>query len=175
MSSSSSARSNDQVVLGQLTSPHGVKGWLRVYSWTSPIEGILDYDYWLIEQQGECKRLRLVGGQRHGKGLIARLEGVDSREAAEQLASATILLETAELPRLEAGEYYWYQLEGLAVITLDGVALGRVEYLFETGANDVLVVRGEDRERLLPFVPDDVIRRVDLEAGQLVVDWDPEF
>lgn len=167
--------SEQHVVMGRLTSPYGVKGWLRVYSWTSPIEGILDYDSWLIEHKGQRKTLRLARGQRHGKGLIARLEGVESREAAEDIAGATILLETAALPALERDEFYWYQLEGLAVSTVEGVALGRVEYLFETGANDVLVVRGEDRERLIPFLPDEVIVDVDLEAGVMVVSWDPEF
>lgn len=163
------------VVMGKLTSSYGVKGWLRVYSWTSPIEGILDYDTWLVEHNGQRTAMTLDGGQRHGKGLIVRLDGVDSREAAENLAGATIWLKTAELPALEDDEYYWYQLEGLNVRTSEGVALGRVAYLFETGANDVLVVRGEDRERLIPFLPDDVIQQIDLEGGIMTVDWDPDF
>ncbi|WP_456268226.1 ribosome maturation factor RimM [Kushneria sp. AK178] len=163
------------VVMGKLTSPYGVKGWLRVYSWTSPMEGILDYETWLVEQNGQRTPMTLRNGQRHGKGLIVRLDGVDSREAAERVAGATVLLKAAELPSLSEDEYYWYQLEGLAVQTGDGVALGRVEYLFETGANDVLVVRGEDRERLIPFLPDDVIQKVDLQGGIMTVDWDPDF
>ncbi|WP_438766101.1 ribosome maturation factor RimM [Kushneria sp. TE3] len=163
------------VVMGKLTSPYGVKGWLRVYSWTSPMEGILAYDTWLVEQDGRRTPMTLLNGQRHGKGLVVRLDGVDSREAAERMAGATIWFKADELPALADDEYYWYQLEGLNVCTVNGVALGRVQYLFETGANDVLVVRGEDRERLIPFLPDDVIQRVDLEGGTMTVDWDPDF
>ncbi|SHK21679.1 ribosome maturation factor RimM [Halomonas caseinilytica] len=172
----------EHVVLGKLTSPYGVKGWLRVYSYTSPMEGILEYDEWVLRHGGVESRYRLSQGRRHGKGLVARLEGVDGRDQAETLAGAEILLPTAELPELSGDdEFYWYQLEGLSVVTTEGVALGRVEYLFETGANDVLVVRGREgesvdaRERLLPFLPDEVVREVDLEAGRMIVDWDPAF
>lgn len=173
-------QSDDYVVLGKLTSPYGVKGWFRVYSYTSPMEGILDYAEWVIDQRGTRTTRRLAQGRRQGKGLVARLEGVDSREQAEQLAGAEILLPKQALPELEAGDYYWYQLEGLRVVTLNGVDLGRVDYLFETGANDVLVVKGDaqsidDRERLLPFLPDEVIREANTDTGTLTVDWDPEF
>lgn len=174
----------DHVVLGKLTSPYGVKGWLKVYSYTSPIDGILDYGEWVVRQDGVLSRLRLVQGRRHGKGLVARLEGCGTREAAEALAGAEILLPKSALPALPSGDYYWYELEGLTVVTRDGQVLGQVQYLFETGANDVLVVRGDphgesaaidDRERLLPFLPEDVIVAVDREAGRMTVDWDPSF
>jgi 16S rRNA processing protein RimM len=173
-------QSDEYVVLGKLTSPYGVKGWFKVYSYTSPMEGILDYAEWVIEQRGTRTTRRLAQGRRQGKGLVACLEGIDSREQAEQLAGAEILLPKQTLPELEVGDYYWYQLEGLRVVTLQGVDLGRVDYLFETGANDVLVVKGDaqsidDRERLLPFLPDEVIRDTDLATGTLTVDWDPEF
>nr|WP_297459618.1 ribosome maturation factor RimM [uncultured Halomonas sp.] len=171
---------DDYVVLGKLTSPHGVKGWFKVYSYTSPMEGILDYAEWVVRQRGESTAHRLIQGRRQGKGLVASLQGVDSREQAEQLAGAEILLPKQALPALGTGEYYWYQLEGLRVLTLEGIDLGHVNYLFETGANDVLVVRADersidDRERLLPFLPDEVIRDTDLAAGTLTVDWDPQF
>lgn len=173
-------KSDDYVVLGKLTSAYGVKGWLRVYSYTSPMEGILDYAEWIVQHRGARTTRRLSQGRRQGKGLVASLEGVNSREQAEQLAGAEILLPKQVLPELETGDYYWYQLEGLRVVTLQGVDLGIVDYLFETGANDVLVIKGDahsvdDRERLLPFLPDEVIRETDLDAGILTVDWDPEF
>ncbi|MGR2738321.1 ribosome maturation factor RimM [Billgrantia sp. Q4P2] len=172
------------VVLGKLTSPYGVKGWLKVYSHTSPMDGILEYPQWVLRQGNALKRHRLLQGRRQGKGLVALLEGVDSREAAEQMAGAEILIPKADLPELGGNEYYWHQLEGLTVVTREGVVLGRVAYLFETGANDVLVVKGDpggappaidDRERLLPFLPDEVILEVDLAGGSMTVDWDPEF
>lgn len=170
----------DYVVLGKLTSPYGVKGWLKVYSYTSPIEGILDYAEWIIRQRGQTTTRRLVQGRRQGKGLVASLDGVTSKEQAELLAGAEILLPKQQLPELDTGDYYWHQLEGLRVVTLQGVDLGRVDYLLETGANDVLVVKGDERsvdarERLLPFLPDEVIREADLTDGTLTVDWDPQF
>ncbi|MGM0982813.1 MAG: ribosome maturation factor RimM [Pseudomonadota bacterium] len=172
---------DDHVVLGKLTSPHGVKGWLKVYSYTSPMDGILDYASWMLRQGATMTRASLVQGRRHGKGLVVQLDGVNSREVAEALAGADILLPKDELPELDADEYYWHQLEGLRVVTREGLALGVIGFLFETGANDVLVVKGEvdegieARERLLPYLPGEVVLDVDLEGGVMTVDWDPEF
>ncbi|WP_431024497.1 ribosome maturation factor RimM [Halomonas sp. H5] len=165
------------VVLGKLTSSYGVKGWLKVYSYTSPMEGILDYPEWWVRLDGQVRVYRLTQGRRHGKGLVANLDGVNDRDAAERLAGAEILLPKSALPELPADEYYWYQLEGLEVVTAEGQALGRVASLFETGANDVMVVRGaaDGKERLLPFLPDEVILDVDLDAGRMTVAWDPDF
>ncbi|WP_227369129.1 ribosome maturation factor RimM [Halomonas sp. M20] len=172
--------SDDHVVLGKLTSPYGVKGWFKVYSYTSPMEGILDYADWVLEHRGQRTTRRLIQGRRQGKGLVASLEGIDSKEQAESLAGAQVLLPKQTLPELSPDDYYWYQLEGLRVVTLEGLDLGRVDYLFETGANDVLVVKGDadsidDKERLLPFLPDGVVRETDLAAGKMTVDWDPDF
>ncbi len=173
---------DDHVVLGRLTSPYGVKGWLKVYSYTGPMEGVLDYPEWVLRLGARLERRRLLQGRRHGKGLVALLEGCDSREGAEALAGAEILLPKAELPGLDAGEFYWHQLEGLRVVTREGVVLGRIDHLFETGANDVMVVKGaldpdaiDGEERLLPYLPDEVILEVDLEKGAMSVDWDPDF
>ncbi|WP_110655211.1 ribosome maturation factor RimM [Salinicola halimionae] len=168
------------VVLGRLTSPHGVKGWLKVYSYSSPAEGIFDYPTWVLSTHGKRQSRRLLDARPQGKGLVVRLEGIDTRELAEQLAGADVLMEKTALPELDSGEYYWHQLEGLDVSTRDGVKLGRVDHLFETGANDVLVIRPsegslDDRERLLPFLPDDVIVQVDLGARSMIVEWDPSF
>lgn len=170
---------DDYVVLGKLTSPYGIKGWMKVYSYTSPMEGILDYAEWVLRRDGEVSHHRLKQGRRQGRGLVACLQGIDDRSQAEAMAGAEILLPKEALPQLDSGEYYWHQLEGLKVITLEGVCLGHLAYLFETGANDVMVVKGEgapdDRERLLPFLPDDVVKHVDLDAGEMLVDWDPDF
>jgi 16S rRNA processing protein RimM len=124
--------------------------------------------------------MTVVQGSRQGKGLVVQLKGVDDRTAAEALAQADILMPKESLPELSDDEYYWHELEGLTVFTRSGERLGQVSYLFETGANDVMVVRGDNdaidkRERLLPFLPDDVIVEIDLEDGRMVVDWDPEF
>lgn len=168
------------VVLGKLTSPHGVKGWLKVYAYTTPIDSIFDYPEWWIRQGESLTRIPVIQGRQQGKGLVVQLKGVDDRDAAEVLAQADIIMPKSELPELADEEYYWHELEGLSVYTLAGECLGQVRYLFETGANDVMVVRGhqdaiDTRERLLPYLPGDVIIKVDLEAQRMDVDWDPEF
>ena len=168
------------VVLGKLTSPHGIKGWLKVYSYTNPMDSILEYPEWWVRQGETLTGMTVVQGSRQGKGLVVQLKGVDDRTAAEALAQADILMPKESLPELSDDEYYWHELEGLTVFTQSGERLGQVSYLFETGANDVMVVRGDNdaidkRERLLPFLPDDVIVEISLEDGRMVVDWDPEF
>ena len=168
------------VVLGKLTSPHGIKGWLKVYSYTNPMDSILEYPEWWVRRGETLTRMTVVQGSRQGKGLVVQLKGVDDRTAAEALAQADILMPKESLPELSDDEYYWHELEGLTVFTQSGERLGQVSYLFETGANDVMVVRGDNdaidkRERLLPFLPDDVIVEISLEDGRMVVDWDPEF
>jgi 16S rRNA processing protein RimM len=112
-------------------------------------------------------------GSVHGRGVIAKLAGVDEREAAAALKGAEVAVARASLPQAPAGEYYWADLQGLRVINLQGEELGRVSHLLETGANDVLVVRGE-RERLIPFVAAYVVK-VDLAGGELVVDWGADY
>jgi 16S rRNA processing protein RimM len=118
--------------------------------------------------------------KKHGKGLIARLDGIDAPEKARAFANVDIAVPKTALPDLQPGEYYWSQLENLLVYTESGVLLGRVDHLMETGANDVLVVKGTDEsidreERLLPWLPDQVVKEIDLDSGVIRVDWDPEF
>ncbi|UXZ54529.1 ribosome maturation factor RimM [Halomonas sp. 7T] len=168
------------VVLGKLTSPHGIKGWLKVYSYTSPMDSILQYPEWWVRQGDALTKMTIVQGRRQGKGLVVQLKGIDDRTAAEALAQTDILMPKESLPTLSDDEYYWHELEGLTVFTQSGERLGQVSYLFETGANDVMVVRGDNdaidkRERLLPFLPDDVIVEISPENGRMVVNWDPEF
>jgi 16S rRNA processing protein RimM len=117
---------------------------------------------------------RLLDGRVHGKNIVAQIEGCTSREQVSRWVGAEILVERSSLPRLEPGEYYWADLIGWKVITVTGVELGTVDYLLETGANDVVVVKGE-RERLIPYVMGSVIRETDPVARILRVDWDPEF
>jgi 16S rRNA processing protein RimM len=161
-----------RVVLGRVSGLYGVRGWLKVFSETEPLEGILGYTPWLIGTGGEPRQV--LEGRRHGKGVVVRLEGCTDRDQAAPLVGAEIAVSRDDLPPASADELYWADLEGLAVVTTQGVALGTVDHLFSTGVNDVLVVAG-DRERLIPFARGDVIRDVDLEAGCIEVDWDPDF
>jgi 16S rRNA processing protein RimM len=160
------------VVLGRIAGVYGVKGWVKVVSETDPPANILGYAPWRLSQGDRQWEVELEG-RPHGKGVIAHLRGCDDRDQAARLVGATIAVDRERLPPAAEGEYYWTDLEGLRVRNLQGIELGCVDHLFETGANDVMVVRGE-RERLLPFI-DSVILRVDLPGGLISVDWDADF
>lgn len=144
---------------------------MRVYSYTEPREAILDYDEWLLGRDGDWRPATVTDGRRHGKTVLARLEGCDDRDAAASLIGDEIAVPREELPPLPEGRYYWTDLVGLRVEHRDGSELGVVDHLLETGANDVLVVKGE-REILIPFVPEKVVLDVDLDAGVIRVDWE---
>ena len=160
------------MALGYISAVHGIKGWVKVHSWTRPLEAILEYQPWLL---GEDKRpVKIVDGRKQGKGVVALLPGFQNREQAVTLVGTQIFVRRDQLPATQADEYYWSDLEGLDVHTTEGQVLGRVEKLMETGANDVLVIRG-NREHLIPFIQGQYVKRVDLEAGLIEVDWDPEF
>ena len=164
------------IELGRVAGVFGVRGWLKIESWTDPREAIFDYPEWRLSRAGsEAGSLfRHSEGRPQGKGLVVRLPGIDTQEAAHELIGQRISIRREDLPQPAPGEFYWADLEGLSVSTIDGVALGKVSHLIATGANDVLVVQGE-RERLIPFVQPDVVRDVDLQTGTMTVDWDPDF
>lgn len=163
------------VTLGHVSGLYGVRGWIKVYSDTDPREGILRYSPWYLDRGRGLETWEVEQGRRQGRNVVAKLAGCDDRDAAAELLKATIAVRREQLhDRLAPGEYYWTDLEGLEVVTTGGTSLGRVDHLFETGANDVLVVKGE-RERLLPYIWDQVVKEVDLDNRRMVVDWDPEF
>ena len=162
------------VVLGRIAGLFGLRGELKVKSFTEPPEGICKYTPWLLKRGDAVTELQVATGRRHGNaGVVVTLESVADRDGAQALIGAEVAVRRAQLPPPEAGRHYWIDLEGLKVVTEAGVVLGEVSHLFETGANDVIVVRGE-RERLLPYVPQ-VVKDVDLAARLMRVDWDPEF
>lgn len=167
------------VVLGRVNGLFGVRGWIKVYSYTRPAEAILDYPYWWVGESGSRRRYHVLGGRIQGKALVAHLADsgerpLPDRDAAIGLLDCDIAVGRDEMPEPDVGEYYWFDLIGLTVVNVDGVELGQVAAMMETGANDVLVVQGE-RERLIPMVMDEFVTSVDLEAGTMQVDWDPEF
>lgn len=161
-------------MVGRVSGLYGVRGWVKLYSHTRPMDNLLDYGELEADLGGERRALRLVEGRVHGGGLVGRFEGVDDRDAAAALVGAELAVGRDELPETGEGEYYWADLVGLEVVTGEGAALGRVDHLMETGANDVMVVAG-DRERLIPFTPGRHVKEVDLDGGRIVVDWDPDF
>lgn len=167
-------KNDDLLIVGRTCGLYGVRGWLRVSSETQPMESILRYRPWLLKVGERWTEVELEQGRPHGKGLIVKLQDVAQREAAEPYQRATIAIRREQLIPCEEGEYYWADLIGLEVLDTHGVLLGKVDYLLETGANDVLVVKGET-EVLIPFIQPDVIVEVNLQAGKLIADWDPEF
>jgi len=153
---------------------HGVQGQLKLQSYTEPPANLLGYKPWVLVQDGREQLIDRPSGRSAGQVLVVDVPGVTERDGAMALVGAEVFVERASLPKPAPGEYYWSDLEGLEVVTIEGTSLGRVSHLFATGANDVMVVKGE-RQRLIPYLPEQVVRGVDLEAGRIEVDWDPEF
>ncbi|WOG25624.1 ribosome maturation factor RimM [Endozoicomonas sp. 8E] len=184
MKKASATAQPKQVVLGSITGVYGVKGWVKVYSHTHPMTNILNYKHWILRQDGRQQTIEVDQGRRQGKGLVAHIAGCDDRDIARQFTGAEILIAESELPPLADDEIYWHQLEGLEVKTADEAGkellLGKASHLMETGANDVLVIKAckgsiDRRERLVPWLLDQVILEVNPEAGFIRIDWDPEF
>lgn len=174
----------DPVVVGRTATVYGIKGWLKVRSYTEPMDNLLGFENCFIQRQGQWQPVEVEAGREYGKGLLIKLRGVDTPEDARLYAGCDLAVATEELPPLEPDEFYWRELEGLRVFVdvpeRGRLALGRVDHLLETGANDVLVVQGDEhsidrRERLIPYLPEQVVLEIDLEAGTLLVDWDPDF
>lgn len=167
------------VGLGHISGIYGLRGWVKVFSYTQPREQILDYRNWHIAPEhapGEPDDEPIVveSAKRHGKGIIAKLAGVEDRDAAAALNGCGIFVERAALPELRRDEFYWADLAGLEVVDAAGRQLGHVDHLIETGAHDVLVL-AEGDNRLIPFVPGKVVLDVDLERGVIAVDWDASW
>jgi len=163
------------VVLGKITGVFGVHGWVKITSATEKLDGILHYQPWQLQfPNGIWRSYTPLTGKVHGKGLIVQLNGCNDRDQAATLVGCKIAVYREQLPVLEAEDFYWSDLEGLQVWTQEGKNLGQVSHLLDTAANDVLVVMGE-RERLIPFLWDKVIKKVDLANGQILIDWDADF
>ena len=154
-----------RIVIGRIGRTHGVKGWVKLQSWTSPAENILEYAHLLVETENGPRRLRIDHSRWQGSNLLVHFEEYDEPEIARALTGCEVAVEASELPELETGEYYWHQLQGLQVINLAGENFGR----------SVFCPPWVDRQRLIPFVRERVVRNVDLEAGTIEVDWGADF
>lgn len=194
-----------RIVLGSISGVFGIRGWIKVFSETEPRENIVEYKTWWIrparqssgrkartEPTAAWRRIDVLEGRRQSKTVVARLDGIETPEAAQLLIGYEIAVERSQMPPLKKGEFYWTDLIGHTVLDRDGNRLGTVERMFATGANDVVVVRGDadrqsiadesgsdrsttDNEILIPWILGSVIVDVDIEAGQIVVDWDPDY
>ena len=161
------------VLVGRIGAAYGVRGWVKVHSHTDPAANLLDYRPWVIELRDRRWQVEPVDAKPHGKGLVAHLPGCSSRDDAQNFTGAGIWVPRDRLPSLAPHDYYWSDLIGLQVVTVAGVELGVVEQLLETGANDVLVIRGE-QEHLVPFCSPQFVRQVDLDGRRILVDWDSD-
>jgi 16S rRNA processing protein RimM len=171
------------IVVGQLAGVFGVKGWLKVRSFTQPEDNILNYGPWRIQSAQGLELVEVDAFQVRPQGLVVHFKGLDDRDLAAAYGRAKIVVDKQLLPDLTAGDYYWHQLIGLKVISCyqNGSALlGEVAEMLETGANDVVVVKPcegsiDGTERLIPYVQGQYVVAVDLADKTMRVDWDPEF
>ncbi len=170
---------NAMLVVGKITGCYGIKGWVKIHAYTDPQENFLGFGHWMLKRRGGLEPIEFDDGRRQGRGLVAHIAGVDDRTVAESYRGLEIAVQADSLPGLEEGDYYWSQLQGLHVWCRAGddkVLLGTVDYLIETGANDVLVVKAsedsiDEQERLIPYLFGDVVTRIDLEEAVIEVDW----
>ncbi len=197
-------------VLGKVTGFYGVKGWVKLYSYTDPRESIVQYSALKIKLKRQDKKqhnkstppliiahdgnlsgrnreqwqdIKLDSGKAHGKGVVAHFSGYDTREAAAILIGAEVAVYRSDFKATVKDEYYWADLVGLDVVNLEGIALGRVSRLMETAANDVLVIKSAQHESdansideiLIPFAMPHYVKRVDLQAGIIEVDWPSDW
>lgn len=161
-----------KVIIGRLGSVYGVRGWIKVHSYTEQPENIFNYD-WYVKHQNQWQLMIVEAYKTHGKGFIVKLEGCDDRNQAGSFTNDYIAIDRTQLPKLNTGEFYWVELIGLRVINTDGVDLGVVDHIFITQANDVLVVMN-DKKRLLPFIKD-VVKKISLVEKKIIVEWDEDY
>jgi 16S rRNA processing protein RimM len=184
-------KTSEKIVLGRITGVYGLKGWVKVFSYTDPMESIVDYSPWYIRPEtGSAKsrqsspwtQVKLKAGKRHAKTVIAKLEHCNDCDEAQAYIGSEISIEQDQFEaQKDKNAYYWQDLIGLRVINQQNIELGVVTTLLETGANDVLVVTSEEeaeignKERLIPWTLQQAIIAVDFEQGVIEVDWDPDF
>jgi len=177
------SKPSNLITVGHIGAVFGIKGWVKIHSETQPKDNIFQYSPWWLKTRHGVKTFEVDEHQAHGTGHIAHLRGIDDRDQAETLARVEIAIDRSQLSDLSEGDYYWSQLIGLRVITVFGGLkqdLGTVSNLMETGSNDVLVVQGDGqsldhKQRLIPYLPGQFVLAVELDQGQMQVDWDPEF
>jgi 16S rRNA processing protein RimM len=169
-----SANKHKWVTLGRISGVFGVKGWLKVQSYTEPRDNIARFGAWTLRMDGVDRDFEVEDGHSHAGSVVAKLHGIDDRDRAREWVGADIVVEREQLPAIRVGEFYWTDLEGLEVRTTDGTVLGNVDHLLATGGNDVLVLDSSP-QRLIPFVAGTVVKEVDVAGGLIVVDWSPDY
>lgn len=162
------------VVVGKIGAPYGVRGWVKVHSFTEPSDNLFGYPL-LMKEHSIWRALDIEEFKVHGDCFVAKLAGVTDRDQAALVTNAEIVVLRENLPELDPEDFYWTDLIGLTVYNQDNIELGQIEDYFETGANDVIVIKGENGSHLIPFVPDMYVLDINLSTKQMRVQWDPEF
>ena len=164
----------DIVVMGKVIGSFGIKGWLNVYSFTEKIETLEKYNYWYISNdEKNWEKIKIDHCKISDNKIKVKFFGFNNRTKADNYKSYLIGIPKNLLPKLGPDEFYWNDLLGFEVINLKKNKLGKVDYFIETGANDVLVVKG-NRERLIPYTVN-TIQKIDVKQQKIIVDWDEDF
>ena len=157
--------SEEFIPVGKISGAFGVKGWVKVFSFTEPRKNILNYSPLFISRNGEWIELNVSGGHQQGKGVVMGLVDITDRDQVLPLLGSELAIKKTQLKSLTKDDYYWSDLIGLTVINLQDQMLGQVDSLLETGAHDVLVVQDKQQkiERLIPYVMDEIVELIDLD------------
>jgi 16S rRNA processing protein RimM len=166
----------EYIPVGKISGAFGVKGWVKIYSFTDPRENILSYSPLYLSRKGEWVEVKVVEGRLQGKGVVMSLDGVTDRDQVLPLVGVELAIAKTQIKPAGKDEYYWSDLIGMSVVNVQDEQLGEVESLLENGAHDVLVVLNKDKtERLIPFVLDDIVELVDLDNKVIRVDWELDY
>ena len=172
-----SAPSDKLIIIGRIGSAHGLKGWVKIHSFTELKSNIMQYQPWLVSINHDWRSLEVNEFTIQNKQLLARLPGIDNRDRASEFTHAEIGIYRHQLPDLTKGEYYWEDLIGLTVKNINQTTLGYVDQVVNYGASDILMVKNKanNKDHMIPYVVNQFIKQVDLEQHVIVVDWDPDF
>lgn len=171
----------NRIIVGKFGACYGIRGWIRVFSFTEDPESLFSYQPWYICRNNQWQKVELEGIRTHNQDVVVKLIGVGDRNVANALTNYEIAIDSKLLPALQRGDFYWKDLIGCRVLTRQNYDLGIVADLMETGSNDVLIIKANlndvfnMKERLIPFVDKQVIKMIDLNTKQIIVEWDPAF
>ena len=162
-----------KLLVGKINGFFGVQGWVKIFSYTEPRKNILEYQPWYFIDDGTYKAIEMTTGREQSKTIVAHVKGIDNRDQAGQLIGKSLYIDKDQLPQLDDNEHYWYELAGFRVINKNAVDLGVVDYLVDTGSNNVLVIKG-DKEHWIPYIEPYLVS-VDKKNRVISVNWDENF
>ncbi len=164
---------NKRLLIGKINGLFGVQGWVKIFSHAHPRKNILTYKPWHVQINNQWTTIDIIKGREQSKTIVAQIKGVNDRGQAREYIGTDVYIERSQLPKLPEGEYYWDELTGLSVVNKEGIVLGKVSYLVDTGSNNVMVINGK-KEHWVPYMEPFLIS-VDMDNQQILVDWDEDF